>query len=286
MALEYYQKIQSDNIQRVQSEKNEGRGVSCVRSALTYFKDGKAKEATLVCIHDNDKIRNYPDLQLMLFDLLPDYYASQKKITDTFGWEDPKETAKKEIQKNKPETFWMANWTREGPPQTFDNIGDEVTKAKERFYIEIDEYKVSDLEAYCKANSIAMDNGADSDERKQAVKIRDNSPFFLMFSEHTEDSALEDALSRSTYFCEGSNQYYVTATGPTKEKALKALGSGVSFYGGASLRHFEGKPKEFLDGLDADIKARLAEKAALEKSQEASRSTLEQDENEPDIAIY
>ena len=74
-------------LEKTQSQKNDGRGVSCVRSALDYIRLDRLKEATLVCIHDNDKICNYPDLQLLLFDVLPDYYADLKKTADCFGWD-------------------------------------------------------------------------------------------------------------------------------------------------------------------------------------------------------
>jgi hypothetical protein len=77
------------------AKKNNGRGVQCVASAIDYFLRGDERSAFLICRHDNDKIRNYPDLQFALYELLPDYYQAAKKTADNFGWEDPKEKARK-----------------------------------------------------------------------------------------------------------------------------------------------------------------------------------------------
>lgn len=46
----------------MQQNKNQGRGVSCIRSVCTYLDLGKIHDAKLIIEHDWDKISNYKDI--------------------------------------------------------------------------------------------------------------------------------------------------------------------------------------------------------------------------------
>ncbi|MCX6715316.1 MAG: hypothetical protein NTX72_05910 [Candidatus Uhrbacteria bacterium] len=52
----------AQELDELQRKENDGRGVSCVRNALTYLKMGDIESAQTVCSTDWDKIRNYPEL--------------------------------------------------------------------------------------------------------------------------------------------------------------------------------------------------------------------------------
>lgn len=51
--------FQLDELQKIE---NDGRGVSCVRSAVAYLRAGDLKIAKQICWHDHDKIINYSKL--------------------------------------------------------------------------------------------------------------------------------------------------------------------------------------------------------------------------------
>jgi hypothetical protein len=50
-------------LQTLQAEKNDGRGVSCVRTVVTYLEMGKLDKAQAVCWNESDKMHSYPDIQ-------------------------------------------------------------------------------------------------------------------------------------------------------------------------------------------------------------------------------
>lgn len=52
----------ADELNELQTQENDGRGVSCVRTAITYLRRGKIEEAKRVCDLDHDKISSYPKL--------------------------------------------------------------------------------------------------------------------------------------------------------------------------------------------------------------------------------
>lgn len=52
----------SNNLFEMQQVKNQGRGVSCIRSVCTYLDLGKVEEAKCIIQHDWDKISNYGDI--------------------------------------------------------------------------------------------------------------------------------------------------------------------------------------------------------------------------------
>lgn len=49
-------------LRALESKQNDGRGVSCVRSVITYLERGDLESAQAVANTDHDKIRNYPEI--------------------------------------------------------------------------------------------------------------------------------------------------------------------------------------------------------------------------------
>lgn len=92
-----------EELEALEKTKNNGRGVSCVRTALFYLKQGEKYSAIAVCNNENDKISSYPDLKLGLFDLIPEYEASLTATAKTLGWEKPREALLKELKPCTPE---------------------------------------------------------------------------------------------------------------------------------------------------------------------------------------
>jgi hypothetical protein len=64
---------------------NQGIGVTCVRDIVKMLETGNASAALRIAIHDNDKIRNYPELQKLLRTLLPDYDSHLTNLEKMFG---------------------------------------------------------------------------------------------------------------------------------------------------------------------------------------------------------
>lgn len=52
----------ADQLVLMQEKKNNGRGVSCVRTVAQYLVLNMVTEAKAVCQNEWDKIRNYPDI--------------------------------------------------------------------------------------------------------------------------------------------------------------------------------------------------------------------------------
>ena len=52
----------ANQLDELQKLENNGRGVSCVKSAITYLKAGDIESAKQICRWDHDKIVNYPKL--------------------------------------------------------------------------------------------------------------------------------------------------------------------------------------------------------------------------------
>ena len=74
----------ADQLDIMQSEKNEGRGVSCIKTIVTCLRATPYKgTAKIVAWNENDKIRQYPDLWNLLNDNLfgPDE-DSPKKLSE------------------------------------------------------------------------------------------------------------------------------------------------------------------------------------------------------------
>lgn len=56
----------ADELENLQADKNEGRGVTVVRSIAGLLRSGNIQEAKALASHDHDKIRNYPDIENVL----------------------------------------------------------------------------------------------------------------------------------------------------------------------------------------------------------------------------
>ena len=70
-------------LKELNSKANSGRGVQVVRDIITLSERGM--DATQTAIWDNDKIRNYPEIQTELRKLFPAYNAHLEKIEKMFG---------------------------------------------------------------------------------------------------------------------------------------------------------------------------------------------------------
>lgn len=58
----------ADELETLQAEKNSGRGVSCVRTAVVYLRRGDVEKAVACCHNEWDKIRSYPDIADFVID--------------------------------------------------------------------------------------------------------------------------------------------------------------------------------------------------------------------------
>ncbi len=58
----------SEQLFKLQKDKNNGRGVSCVRDVCNYLIFGDRVKAKAVVTNDWDKIANYPDIAQFLKD--------------------------------------------------------------------------------------------------------------------------------------------------------------------------------------------------------------------------
>ena len=80
-----------EELEALEKTKNNGRGVSCVNTALFYLRQGDKQSAFAVCMNESDKISSYPDLKLGLFDLIPAYEASLTATAKAFNWKNPRQ---------------------------------------------------------------------------------------------------------------------------------------------------------------------------------------------------
>ena len=73
----------ADKLDELQASKNDGRGVSHVRTIVAFLRAGRINEARAVCMNEGDKMRSYPDiLELVnkeLFDGEPSPYSNWHK---------------------------------------------------------------------------------------------------------------------------------------------------------------------------------------------------------------
>ena len=56
----------ANELDRLQQEKNAGRGVTVIRSVITWLRQGEILKAQLEASLDHDKIQNYPDIEALL----------------------------------------------------------------------------------------------------------------------------------------------------------------------------------------------------------------------------
>lgn len=55
--------IIADELEQLQADKNDGRGISCVQTIITYLKRGDLKNARNVCFNEADKISSHEDIR-------------------------------------------------------------------------------------------------------------------------------------------------------------------------------------------------------------------------------
>lgn len=84
-------------LRELQAKYNEGRGITCVKDIINCLEQNKYSLAYTICCNENDKISNYPDVKLALFDLVPDYEEMLIQMHRAFGWSDPREALKEII---------------------------------------------------------------------------------------------------------------------------------------------------------------------------------------------
>ena len=79
---------------------------------------------------------------------------------------------------------------------------------------------VADVEALEELRHVYIDLGKEGgrDKLKNQTEMVQSSPFFLLFANSTEATALDDVISRNTYWVEGENDTHITALGPTKKR--------------------------------------------------------------------
>ena len=58
----------AEDLDKLQATKNDGRGVSCVRTICDYLKHGDITSALAVAVNESDKLRNYDDIVEALCD--------------------------------------------------------------------------------------------------------------------------------------------------------------------------------------------------------------------------
>jgi len=64
----------------LESQQNEGRGVSCVRSIIFFLEKEDRISAEITCFNEGDKICNYPEIQRLLRSEFPTYDAFLKRF--------------------------------------------------------------------------------------------------------------------------------------------------------------------------------------------------------------
>ncbi len=58
--------ILANELEKSQSNKNEGRGVQAIRNIISDLRRGDLKSARAECFNQSDKIDNYPDIKEIL----------------------------------------------------------------------------------------------------------------------------------------------------------------------------------------------------------------------------
>jgi hypothetical protein len=59
----------SNELDALQREENDGRGVSCIRTLLVYLRRGDLSAARAIINNEFDKIRNYPNIKDKIWEL-------------------------------------------------------------------------------------------------------------------------------------------------------------------------------------------------------------------------
>lgn len=64
-----YNQSDVDYLNLVQSKQNDGRGINCVRTIITYLNKGDFESAKAVRVNDGDKIASYPEVEKLICDI-------------------------------------------------------------------------------------------------------------------------------------------------------------------------------------------------------------------------
>lgn len=73
-------KEQIEKLDELQKACNNGRGIQVIRDIIAVINYGMTDAAARIAIHDNDKIRNYPEVQKHLRTMLPAYDEQLKSF--------------------------------------------------------------------------------------------------------------------------------------------------------------------------------------------------------------
>lgn len=73
----------ADILDKLQAPQNNGRGVSCIRSMITWLRRGDYRSARAVSSNEYDKIRGYPDIQLVIDHEFGDYIYKAETLRFT-----------------------------------------------------------------------------------------------------------------------------------------------------------------------------------------------------------
>ena len=81
----------ADELDLLQKDKNQGRGVSCAKDIINHLKRGDIKSAKSVASWDHDKIREYPDIEDFLEknvfgDDQDSPVKTRKRLVEKLGW--------------------------------------------------------------------------------------------------------------------------------------------------------------------------------------------------------
>lgn len=71
---------QLKQLSKLEATKNNGRGVSCVRTIIQYILKGFTNLATACALNEDDKISSYPDIKNLLRKILPRYDEELKHL--------------------------------------------------------------------------------------------------------------------------------------------------------------------------------------------------------------
>ena len=66
-----------EKLRRLEASKNGGRGVSCVRLIIFYYFRSDYASMRAVLINEGDKLHNYPDLVVLINELLTECDSMQ-----------------------------------------------------------------------------------------------------------------------------------------------------------------------------------------------------------------
>ena len=60
----------ADELDKLQAQENDGRGVSCVKMIVSCLRLGNIEGARATYVVDGDKIRNYPEIEKIILEKL------------------------------------------------------------------------------------------------------------------------------------------------------------------------------------------------------------------------